>query len=233
MADSKEAQFQQHIIDAMFVGSWRVGKTSCYDRATALYTEDLLGYMQDVWPERWEKFCKANLQASAQVFAQKVVRELEKAGMLDVLLHGCKAPKVALDLCSFKPDHTMNPEALSRYKANHLRVVPEISYSPHAREKGKGGESYNPRLDLVLFANGIAAYTQRAEIVMAQFNNHIEDKIIHNPSLRCVIDAVLDAITDHEKISMPLLKNEETGWQFAMLILQLLAGRHKAFTPNT
>lgn len=159
MADSREAQFQQDIISAMAAGGWQVGTASGYDRTTALYTEDLLGYVQDAWPERWEKFCKANPQASAKVFVQKVVRELERAGTLEVLRHGFKVPGVSFDLCSFKPDHAMNPEALSRYQANRLRVVPEVSYSPHAREKGQGGQSYNPRLDLVLFVNGIPTAT--------------------------------------------------------------------------
>jgi type I restriction enzyme R subunit len=138
---------------------WQVGTASGYDRNTALYTEDLLGYVKDAWPERWEKFCKANPQASTQVFVQKVVRELERAGTLEVLRHGFKVPGVSFDLCSFKPDHVMNPEALSRYQANRLRVVPEVSYSPHAPDKANGGQSYNPRLDLVLFVNGIPTAT--------------------------------------------------------------------------
>jgi type I restriction enzyme R subunit len=32
MADSKEAQFQQDIIDAMAAGGWQVGIASAYDR---------------------------------------------------------------------------------------------------------------------------------------------------------------------------------------------------------
>ncbi|GHE20382.1 hypothetical protein [Halomonas urumqiensis] len=38
-------------------------------------------------------------------------------------------------------------------------------------------------------------------------------------------DAVLDAMSDHEKFSIPLLKEEETGRQFALLILKLQARR--------
>ncbi|PWW32844.1 hypothetical protein [Chromohalobacter israelensis] len=40
-----------------------------------------------------------------------------------------------------------------------------------------------------------------------------------------VTDAVLDSMSDQEKLSMPLLEDEETGRQFALLILKLLAGR--------
>src|SRR5690554_4195448 len=66
----------------------------------------------------------------------------------------------------------MNPDSLARYRANRLRVVPEVSYSPHAREKGKGGESYNPRLDLVLFVNGIPTATLELK---SQFKQTVEN----------------------------------------------------------
>jgi len=159
MADSKEAPFQQDIINAMAPAGWLVGTSGGYDRKNALYTEDLLGYIQEAWPDRWDKFCKNNPQAPEQALVQKVVRELEKVGTLEVLRHGFKVPGVKFELCSFKPDHGMNPESLARYRANRLRVVPEVSYSPHARDRAAGGQSYNPRLDLVLFVNGIPTAT--------------------------------------------------------------------------
>ena len=151
MADSREHQFQSDIINEMTAGGWLTGSASGYDRASALYTKDLLGYVQEAWPERWEKFCKANPQAPESVFVKKLVRELEQAGTLEVLRHGFKVLGVKFDLCSFQPDHGMNPDSLARYRANRLRVVPEVAYSPHARD---GDHSYNPRLDLVLFVNG-------------------------------------------------------------------------------
>jgi len=173
MADSREARFQQDIIEAMTAQGWETGTASGYDRTSALYTEDLLGYVREAWPERWEKFCKANPQAPEQVFVQKVVRELERAGTLEVLRHGFKVPGVKFDLCSFQPDHGMNPDSLARYGANRLRVVPEVSYSPHAREKGNnGGDSYNPRLDLVLFVNGIPTATLELK---SQFKQTVEN----------------------------------------------------------
>ncbi|WP_460539940.1 type I restriction endonuclease subunit R, partial [Halomonas garicola] len=171
MASSREAQFQQDIIAAMAKGGWLTGAASGYDRASALYTEDLLGYVQDAWPERWKQFCKANPQAPERAFIQRTVRELEKAGTLEVLRHGFKVPGIKFDLCSFQPDHGMNPESLARYRANRLRVVPEVSYSPHASEKG-AAKSYNPRLDLVLFVNGIPTATLELK---SQFKQTVEN----------------------------------------------------------
>ncbi len=172
MADSREVQFQQDIITAMVAQGWLTGPASGYDRRTALYTEDFLGYFKDAWPERWDKFAKANPNNPDEVLVQKLVRELEQSGTLDVLRHGFKLPAVKVELCSFKPDHGMNPDTLKRYGCNRLRVVPEVSYSPHAREAGAGGQSYNPRLDLVLFVNGIPTATLELK---SEFKQSVEN----------------------------------------------------------
>jgi len=171
MADNREARFQRDIIDAMVAGGWKTGVAGGYDRHTALYTEDLLGYVQEAWPDRWEKFCQNNPQASETIFVRKVVRELEQAGTLEVLRHGFKVPGVKFDLCSFQPDHGMNPDSLARYRANRLRVVPEVSYSPNARDKD-AGQGYDPRLDLVLFVNGIPTATLELK---SQFKQTVEN----------------------------------------------------------
>ncbi|KFE44526.1 type I restriction endonuclease subunit R [Pseudomonas syringae] len=172
MANSKEAQFQQDIIAALAAQGWLVGTANGYDRRTALYTEDVLGYFKDAWPERWDKFAKANPNNPDDVLVQKLVRELEQSGTLDVLRHGFKLPAVKVELCSFQPDHGMNPDTLKRYQCNRLRVVPEVSYSPHAREAGSGGQSYDPRLDLVLFVNGIPTATLELK---SEFKQSVEN----------------------------------------------------------
>ncbi len=172
MADSKEAQFQQDIIDALAAQGWLVGTASGYDRRTALYTEDVLGYFKEAWPERWDKFAKANPNNPDEVLVQKLVRELEQSGTLDVLRHGFKLPAVKVELCSFQPDHGMNPDTLKRYQCNRLRVVPEVSYSPHACEAGSSRQSYNPRLDLVLFVNGIPTATLELK---SEFKQSVEN----------------------------------------------------------
>lgn len=167
MADSKEAIFQQDIIDSMTAEGWLTGPAIGYDRRAALYTEDLLAYIKDAWPERWEKFSKNNPNDPESVLVKKLVRELEKHGTLDLLRNGFKVPGVKIDLCSFKPDHDMNPDTHRRYQANRLRVVPEVSYSPHFREG-----DYNPRLDLVLFVNGIPTATLELK---SEFKQSVEN----------------------------------------------------------
>jgi type I restriction enzyme R subunit len=184
MADSRERFFQNDIIKSLSEQGWLVGSASEYDKAHALYPEDLIGYFKEAWPERWEKFCKSNPQNTEKVFVQKTVRELERKGTLDVLRHGFKVPGVKIDLCSFKPDHGMNPDTERRYTANRLRVVEEVSYSPHARP----GE-YNPRLDLVLFVNGIPTATLELKSEFKQTVEHAKrqykkDRPVKDPVTR-------------------------------------------------
>lgn len=184
MADSRERFFQNDIIKSLSEQGWLVGSASEYDKAHALYPEDLIGYFKDAWPERWDKFCKSNPQNPEQVFVKKTVRELERKGTLDVLRHGFKVPGVKIDLCSFKPDHSMNPDTERRYAANRLRVVEEVSYSPHARTG-----DYNPRLDLVLFVNGIPTATLELKSEFKQTVEHAKrqykkDRPVKDPVTR-------------------------------------------------
>ena len=55
-ADSKEAAFQQDIIDQMVAGGWKLGDPKKYDRKLALYTEDCLQYVKTTQFKTWEKY---------------------------------------------------------------------------------------------------------------------------------------------------------------------------------
>lgn len=115
-------------------------------------------------------------------------------------------------------------------------AVSEVgSGKPHDPEKQRLAEIIDRLNDLcgaevndedkLHFANGIGDRIERDEAVMAQVHVHSEDQVMHGLFPKKVTDAVLDALSDHEKLSMPLLEDEETGRQFALLILKLLAGR--------
>ncbi|MBY6029236.1 hypothetical protein KUV41_07675 [Halomonas sp. DP8Y7-1] len=79
--------------------------------------------------------------------------------------------------------------------------------------------------DKLHFASGIVDRIERDAAVMAQVRNHSGDQVMHGLFPKKVTDAMLDALSDHEKIRMPLLEDEETGRQFALVIRKLLAGR--------
>jgi len=141
-ADSKEAAFQQDIIDQMVAGGWRLGEPAKYDRKLALYTEDCLEYVKTTQPKTWEKYETLYPANPEQAFIDKLASQLSKAdpqasdkhlrtfGTLGVLRHEIRDKSASLKMCQFKPEHGLNPDTLAMYQGNILRVVPELVYSP-------------------------------------------------------------------------------------------------------
>lgn len=108
------------------------------------------------------------------------------------------------------------------------------SGKPHDPERQRLAEIINRLNDLygpevsdddkLHFANGIADCIECDEALMAQVYTPSQDQMRHGLFLNKVTDAVFDALSDHEVLSMPLLEDEKTGRQFALLSLRLLAG---------
>ncbi len=62
----------------------------------------------------------------------------------------------------------------------------------------------------------------RQEDVMAQVNSHSVEQVMHGLFPNRVLDTVLDAMTDHEKLSLEVLDNETKSRAFALVILKML-----------
>ncbi len=150
MADPREPQFQQDIIDALAAQGWHVGSSANYDRERALYPEDLIGYVQETQSETWQKFLKTYGHEPEKHLLNAAIRSLDRKGTLWLLRNQIEDRGVRLKVATFKPDHALNPELSQRYRANRLRVVPELVYSPNG---------YEGRIDLSLFVNGLPVAT--------------------------------------------------------------------------
>ncbi|RZO84001.1 MAG: type I restriction endonuclease subunit R [Oceanococcus sp.] len=154
MADSKEIAFQNDILKAMQASGWLVGESKHYDRERALYPEDLVAYVQQTQPQAWEKLAKHYPQGTAEALLNAVTKARGKYGTLWVLRNEVKDLGARVRCCTFRPDHDLNVELLTRYQQNRLRVVPELIYSPHGDSSSPGG-----RIDLTLFVNGLPVAT--------------------------------------------------------------------------
>ncbi|MCU8070482.1 type I restriction endonuclease subunit R [Shewanella sp. SM32] len=151
-AKAREKAFQDYIIQALLKQGWLLGDSAHYDRERALYPEDVFAYVQQSQPEAWDKYAKIYPQETEKYLLNAVVRHLDHAdkGTLWLLRNHLEDRGARLRLATFMPDHGLNPELLSRYHANRLRVVPELVYSPNG---------YDGRLDLTLFVNGLPVAT--------------------------------------------------------------------------
>jgi type I restriction enzyme R subunit len=206
-SDSKEAAFQQDIIDQMVAGGWQLGEGASYDRERALYTSDCLAYVKTTQPKSWAKYQQLYPGNAEQAFIDKLAAQLGKAdphasdkslrtfGTLGVLRHELRDKSAAFKLCQFKPEHGLNPETLAMYAGNILRLVPELVYSPYASEahlaatgsleSRKRAKAW--RIDLVLFLNGIPIVTMELK---SEFKQAVENAIRQYKKTRLPKDPV-------------------------------------------
>lgn len=193
---TREINLQNDIINQMVANGWIVGKGDGYDRERALYVQDTLQFVQTTQPQEWEKFAKVYPNDTERHFLDNLATQLQKAdinaidmlsrswGTLGVLRHGLKIRNARFFLCQFKPEHTLNPDTLARYRQNLCRIVPELVYSPHASATQENDlKAKHWRIDLVLFINGLPVATLELKSEFKQ--------------------AVQNAITQYRKTRLP------------------------------
>ena len=197
---AREIIFQDEMIAQMEASGWMLGTPAGYNRALAMYPEDLIGFVKDTQDAEWQKHCKNYPSDPEQKLLERVASQLNKAdpnaintqlrtfGTLGVLRHGVKDRNAKLKLCQFKPEHDLNPDTLARYKQNRLRIVPELVYSPYATDAHlaeTGTQAKKWRFDLVLFVNGLPIATLELK---SEFKQSVQNAIKQYKRTRLPID---------------------------------------------
>ena len=129
-----EATFEEDICAHLAAHGWHYaeGDAQHYDRARALFPPDLIAWVQESQSKAWEALSKTHGPAAETVLLDRVRKQIDARGTLDVLRHGVEilGLKKPLQLAQFKPALGMNPELEARYEANRLRVARQVHYSP-------------------------------------------------------------------------------------------------------
>lgn len=153
MALHNEIEFENEVCAALAARGWLYadGNADRYDRARALFPEDVLAWVQETQPKAWDALVKNHGANAADTLLTRLRQSLDQRGTLDVLRHGIEllGLKDKVSLAQFKPALAMNPDILARYAANRLRVVRQVHYS----------QQRESNLDLVLFLNGLPVAT--------------------------------------------------------------------------
>lgn len=167
MSLHKEISFEDEICNALTAQGWLYSANDDgYDRKSALFPEDVYAWIQTTQPEAWEKLTKNHGAAVGETILLRLRDALIQRGALDVLRHGFDMlglPK-GLKLAQFKPALAINPEILTKYAANRLRVVRQVHYSLNNQNS----------IDLVLFLNGIPVATVELK---TDFTQSIDDAV--------------------------------------------------------
>lgn len=133
---TKELALQNHVIDQVEAAGWKLGEPARHNRTLARYPDDVVGFVQDTQPERWQKFCALYPSNPKQKFLERVAVQLDKAdpnaadralrtfGTIGVLRHERRYRGTRFFLYQIRPEHDLNPATLARYGKNRLRLVP-------------------------------------------------------------------------------------------------------------
>ena len=153
MTIHKERAFEDGICSHLAAHGWlyEPGAAARYDRAHAVFPEDLAAWLQQTQPKAWDSLVKTHGAATLAALTDRLRTALDKQGTLTLLRDGLDVAglRQRLMLCQFRPALGMNPETQAHYAANRLRVVRQLRYST-------GSEN---SIDLVLFLNGIPVAT--------------------------------------------------------------------------
>ena len=153
MSLHKEISFELEICQHLASHGWLYAEDDAanYDRARALFSGDVLAWVQVTQPKAWDTLTKNHGTKAEETLLTRLRDQLDQRGTLDVLRHGIEllGLKAPLKLAEFKPALAINPDILARYDANRLRVVRQVHYSLHCENC----------IDLVLFLNGLPVAT--------------------------------------------------------------------------
>ncbi len=168
MSLHKEIEFENDICAHLAAHGWLYadGDFANYDRARAMFPADVIAWVQDTQPKAWDALSKSHGAAAEAVLLDRLRRQLDDRGTLDVLRHGIEllGLRQPLQLAQFKPALAMNPELQQKYAANRLRVVRQVRYSLHNENS----------IDLVLFLNGLPIATVELK---SNFTQSVDDAV--------------------------------------------------------
>ncbi len=150
MAKYDEKSFETEIKDHLVKqGGYVEASPKDFDRENALHTSTLIQFLKDTQPDSWKKLEKIHVEKIETKFLQRLSKELDQRGMLDVIRNGITDYGVKFNLAFFKPASGLNPDTLKQYNQNVLTVTRQVHYST------KNDNS----VDLILSINGLPIAT--------------------------------------------------------------------------
>ena len=145
-----EETFETAIVEELVVnGGYVEGSPAEFDRTDCLDKGTLLCFLKDSQPKKWDKISGIHGANAESMVIARMMKEIDLRGSLDVIRNGFTDHGVRFDLAYFKPETTLNPDAVKLYDKNILTVTRQVKYTTKNENE----------LDLVLSINGLPLVT--------------------------------------------------------------------------
>ncbi len=150
MSITTENTFETAIEQALVKnGGYSIGDPNAYSKELGFFKNEILSFLQHSQPKKWEKISAIHGKDTENRVLQRLYKELDLRGSLDILRKGFVDYGVRFQMAYFKPASDLNPDAVQMYNSNSLKVYRQIYYS----KKNKNS------VDIVLGLNGLPVAT--------------------------------------------------------------------------
>jgi type I restriction enzyme R subunit len=144
-----ESAFESAIIEHLTSNGWYKGYTTDFSSELAFDKKAVLDFIQTSQPKEWELLKSYYREETEAKFIQRLFKELDLRGMLDVIRHGITDSGIKFKLAYFKPDSGLNPDTLKQYNSNKHYVIRQVYFSTKNKKS----------IDLLLLLNGLPVAT--------------------------------------------------------------------------
>lgn len=138
-------------------GGYETRAAAAYDETLALFPDDVIGFLRDSQPTRWEQLETLLGDRIHTTVLDSLTKELEIKGTLHVLRYGFKCYGKTFRLAHFRPNSGMNPEAADAYALNRLTVTRQVAFT--SVMKKADGKNRRCIIDVTLSLNGLPVTT--------------------------------------------------------------------------
>lgn len=150
MSITTENTFETALVQSLTEqGGYTEGDAPDYSPELGMFKNEVIQFLQESQPKRWEKIAAIHGSDADNRVIQRLFKELDLRGSLDVLRNGFVDYGVRFHIAFFQPASGLNPDAVELYNKNSLKVYRQVYYST----KNKNS------VDLLLSLNGIPVAT--------------------------------------------------------------------------
>lgn len=167
-----EQTFEEAIEAALLEnGGYHKGSSTYYDADLGLFPNYITNFLKESQPTAWEKIAKIHSEDVETKVVQRLIREIDLRGALDVIRNGFTDYGVKFKMAFFRPESSLNPDAEVLYQKNHLSVTRQLYYERNGKNS----------LDLVLSLNGLPVAT-------IELKNQFSGQNVNNAKKQYVFD---------------------------------------------
>ncbi|WP_373551540.1 type I restriction endonuclease subunit R [Haliscomenobacter sp.] len=150
MSLTTEHTFESAIVQTLVErGGYTEGNAPDYSPELGLFKYKVIQFLQQSQPKRWAKITAIHGADADNRVIQRLYKELDLRGSLDVLRNGFVDYGVRFQMAFFQPASGLNPDAVALYQHNQLKVYRQVYYSKSNRNS----------VDVVLALNGLPLAT--------------------------------------------------------------------------